>query len=96
MPWDRTEPHPLLVKWANALAGHGRRAVVVGCGLGADAEYVAAVGYATVAFDIADTAVKLARLVAPGGSREQWWTTGSPTSSIRRRTCSARSTWSSR
>jgi hypothetical protein len=43
MPFDRAGPHPLLVDWADncQLAGHERRAIVVGCGLGADAEYIA-------------------------------------------------------
>ena len=43
VPWDRDAPQPLLVAWAQAsgVAGGGRRALVVGCGLGADAEYVA-------------------------------------------------------
>jgi pimeloyl-ACP methyl ester carboxylesterase/SAM-dependent methyltransferase len=63
MPWDRDEPHPLLAAWAadRAVAGRGRRAIVVGCGLGADAEYVARLGFATTAFDIAPTAIELAR-----------------------------------
>jgi pimeloyl-ACP methyl ester carboxylesterase/SAM-dependent methyltransferase len=68
MPWSRTEPHPLLTQWAQARlpTGSGRRAVVVGCGLGADAEYVARHGYDTVAFDIAETAIRLARQRFPG------------------------------
>src|SRR6266545_4949216 len=55
MPWDRTTPNPLLVGWAQARTptGSGHRAIVVGCGLGADAEYVAGLGYHTVAFDVA-------------------------------------------
>lgn len=63
MPWDRQAPHPLLARWAQVrgLRGGGRRAIVVGCGLGADAEYVAGLGYNTVAFDISETAVDLAR-----------------------------------
>jgi pimeloyl-ACP methyl ester carboxylesterase len=63
MPWDRTEPHPLLTQWARGrqLTGTGQRAVVVGCGLGADAEYVSGIGFDTVAFDVADTAIQLAR-----------------------------------
>ncbi len=44
MPWARTDPHPLLVQWAEAKA-------LVGAGL----------GYDTVAFDIAETAVRVAR-----------------------------------
>ena len=63
MPWARAEPHWLLTRWAaeRRLDGSGRRAVVVGCGQGADAEYVARLGFQTVAFDIAETAIRLAR-----------------------------------
>jgi SAM-dependent methyltransferase len=70
MPWDRREPHPLLHQWAQErrLAGAGRRAVVVGCGLGADAEYIAGLGYDTIAFDLSATAVRLARERFPGSS----------------------------
>jgi pimeloyl-ACP methyl ester carboxylesterase/SAM-dependent methyltransferase len=68
MPWDRRAPHPMLVQWAQAqgLSGAGHRAIVVGCGLGADAEYVAGLGYSTVAFDVAETAVHTARKRHPG------------------------------
>jgi SAM-dependent methyltransferase len=68
MPWDRDEPHPLLREWTHAggLAGDGKRAIVVGCGLGADAEHVARLGFATTGFDIAPTAVRLARQRHPG------------------------------
>ena len=61
-PWDRGGPNPLLVEWAEArgLDGTGRRAIVVGAGLGDDAEYFAARGFDTVAFDLAATAVQLA------------------------------------
>jgi SAM-dependent methyltransferase len=67
MPWDRDEPQPLLREWAEArgLDGAGKRAVVVGSGLGADAEYLAACGFATTGFDIAETAVHLARARHP-------------------------------
>jgi SAM-dependent methyltransferase len=63
VPWDRGGPSPLLVEWtaARELDGRGRRAMVVGCGLGDDAEHVAALGYETVAFDIAPTAIRGAR-----------------------------------
>jgi pimeloyl-ACP methyl ester carboxylesterase/SAM-dependent methyltransferase len=63
MPWSREEPHALLVPWAQerGLRGAGQRAVVVGCGLGADAEFVAGLGYDTVAFDISETALAEAR-----------------------------------
>ena len=70
MPWDRDAPHPLLQEWATArgLRGDGARAVVVGCGLGADAEYLAGLGFVTTAFDIAPTAVEVARHRHPGSS----------------------------
>ena len=63
VPWDRDAPNRLLVEWAQEreLRGGGRRAVVVGCGYGADAEFVAHLGFRTVAFDIAPSAVSGAR-----------------------------------
>lgn len=63
LPWSRRKPHPLLTEWAqrNDLAGAGKRAIVPGCGLGADAEYLAGLGFATTAFDISPTAIRLAR-----------------------------------
>jgi SAM-dependent methyltransferase len=68
VPWNREQPQPLLAGWTRerALDGTGLRAVVVGCGLGADAEHVAALGYDTVAFDVSGTAVDLARDRHPG------------------------------
>jgi hypothetical protein len=72
VPWDRGAPHPLLVEWAAArgLEGRGRRAVVVGSGLGQDAEYVAGLGFATVAFDVAATAIRSARARYPQSAVE--------------------------
>jgi SAM-dependent methyltransferase len=63
IPWSRTGPHPMLTEWTqqSRLNGDGRRAAVVGCGLGADAEHVASLGFDTVAFDISETAIRLAR-----------------------------------
>jgi hypothetical protein len=51
------------VEWAQRarLTGTARSAVVVGCALGADAEYVAGLGFDTVGFDVSPTAVDLAR-----------------------------------
>ncbi|HWF53054.1 MAG TPA: class I SAM-dependent methyltransferase [Solirubrobacteraceae bacterium] len=65
VPWDRGAPHPLLVEWIRAdperARGAGRRAIVVGCGFGADAEYLAELGFATTGFDISATAIAGAR-----------------------------------
>lgn len=70
VPWDRPAPTALLVEWAgladSGSAGSGKCAVVVGCGLGRDAEFVAGLGFATTAFDIAETAVRVARERHPG------------------------------
>jgi DNA-binding transcriptional ArsR family regulator len=70
MPFHRHGPHPPLVEWGERrnLVGTGRRAVVVGCGLGADAEYVASRGYQTTGFDISEAAVRIARRRHPGSS----------------------------
>lgn len=72
VPWQRGEPHRLLVEWAAArdVNGAGQRALVVGCGLGDDAEYVAGVGFDTVAFDVAETAVRGARRRFPDSAVE--------------------------
>jgi len=61
MPWDRTDPHDLLEDHLAGRDGAGLRAVVVGAGYGADAERLAALGYATTAFDISPAAVAAAR-----------------------------------
>src|SRR5690606_29859335 len=46
VPWDRGAPHPLLVEWGESAGMRGPgRALVVGCGLGSDAEYVADLGF---------------------------------------------------
>jgi SAM-dependent methyltransferase len=72
VPWDDGAASPLLVEWtaARSLDGRGRRAIVVGSGLGDDAEHVAALGFATVAFDIAPTAIRGARRRFPNSAVE--------------------------
>jgi SAM-dependent methyltransferase len=66
-PWDYGAPRPQLVEWAEAqdLAGGGRKALVVGCGYGADAEFLALLGFRTTAFDFAPTAIAGARREYP-------------------------------
>lgn len=61
VPWQRAAPHPLLVDWANTHPSGSGRAVVVGCGLGDDAELVASLGWTTTAFDISASAVRSAK-----------------------------------
>jgi SAM-dependent methyltransferase len=70
IPWASLAPNPLLVQWAGArsLRGTGRTALVVGCGFGDDAEFVASLGFSVVAFDISPTAIDGARTRFPGSS----------------------------
>lgn len=63
VPWDREEPSELLALWVEQkqFDGKGRSAIVVGCGLGRDAELIARLGFATTAFDVSPTAIDAAR-----------------------------------
>lgn len=63
VPWDRDGPNSRFVAWADsvALVGAGRSALVVGCGYGRDAEYLARLGFEVSAFDIAPSAIEGAR-----------------------------------
>jgi pimeloyl-ACP methyl ester carboxylesterase len=67
MPWDRSDPNQLLAEWSTErrLSGSGRRAMVVGCGLGADAEHVAGLGFRTTAFDVSESAISIAQARHP-------------------------------
>lgn len=64
-PWDHGAPRPQLVEWAGDLAGDGREALVVGCGYGSDAEFLAQRGFLTTGFDFAPTAIAGARRKHP-------------------------------
>ncbi|WP_395728619.1 class I SAM-dependent methyltransferase [Nakamurella sp.] len=69
MPWSRTDPHPLLRRWIDERpAVEPARACVVGCGLGADAEFLAGRGWTTTGFDLSPTAVEQARARHPGSA----------------------------
>lgn len=63
VPWDRGAPHPLLVEWTRQrdFDGLARSALVVGSGLGEDAELIASFGFEVVAFDISGSAIAAAR-----------------------------------
>jgi SAM-dependent methyltransferase len=60
VPWADLAPNHGLVSALAGTRGSGR-AIVTGCGLGDDAEHVASLGFATVAFDVSPTAVDTAR-----------------------------------
>lgn len=59
IPWADMEPNPgLLEFWQkNPLATAGKRALVIGCGLGDDSEQLSMWGFQTTAFDISPTAI---------------------------------------
>lgn len=63
VPWATLEPSPLLVQYLDHAhpTGHGETAMVVGCGLGDDALEMARRGFTVTAFDVAATAIDLAR-----------------------------------
>lgn len=62
-PWDWQAPHPHLIRWAgqNKISGTGRSAIIVGCGYGDDAAFVASLGFRTTGFDYVEAAIEGAR-----------------------------------
>ncbi len=61
VPWALSGPAPALADWLTRNRGQGRSAVVVGCGLGDDAEALAAAGFEVTAFDVAKSAIAWAK-----------------------------------
>jgi SAM-dependent methyltransferase len=59
IPWADLSPNPNLLEWLDReqINGADKKALVVGCGLGDDAEALARYGFAVTAFDISPTAV---------------------------------------
>jgi SAM-dependent methyltransferase len=59
VPWANLTTHPYLQDWLKRYApqGDGRSALVIGCGLGDDAEALAQRGFRVTAFDISPTAI---------------------------------------
>src|SRR5579863_4765115 len=70
VPWADLRPNPYLREWleANPIRGDGRTALVVGCGLGDDAELLAQLGFQVTAFDISGTAIDWCRRRYPESS----------------------------
>jgi SAM-dependent methyltransferase len=59
IPWADMKPNPNLTTWfdTHGLQATRGKALVVGCGLGDDAEYLAGKGFRVTAFDISPTAI---------------------------------------
>ncbi len=62
VPWAFMQANPQLTEWldANNINGAGKTALVVGCGLGDDAQELARRGFDVTAFDISETAISWA------------------------------------
>lgn len=61
--WADLRPNPFMLEWLETIEPdtHNKSAVVVGCGLGDDAEELARRGYNVTAFDVSATAVDWCR-----------------------------------
>ncbi|GAC1392863.1 MAG: methyltransferase domain-containing protein [Vulcanimicrobiaceae bacterium] len=73
IPWADLEPNPNLVEWYNRSEvpiPSGASCLVVGCGLGDDANYLAADGARVAGFDISPTAVAWAAQRFSGANLE--------------------------
>ena len=67
IPWADLEPNEYFVRFAQKtnLQGNGRKALVVGCGLGDDAKYLHELGFDVTGFDISPTAIEWAKRLNP-------------------------------
>ncbi len=72
VPWALPGAVPYLSDWLKGAdapeTGGGRSAVVVGCGLGNDAEALAGAGFEVTAFDVSPSAIAWAKKLSPDSS----------------------------
>ena len=69
VPWAKLEPLPDFVEWLEGEEpGAGRKALVIGCGYGDDAEELARRGWKVSAFDLSPTAIERTRERFPESS----------------------------
>lgn len=66
IPWADLEPNKYFSEWVEkaGFIGDGRKALVVGCGLGDDAIYLNDIGFDVTAFDISPTAIEWAKKIS--------------------------------
>ncbi len=59
VPWAKNQAHPHLQQWLQAYPPKtkDKSALVIGCGLGDDAQLLSSLGYQVTAFDISPTAI---------------------------------------
>jgi 2-polyprenyl-3-methyl-5-hydroxy-6-metoxy-1,4-benzoquinol methylase len=69
VPWAKLIPHPSLQNWLNKTnKPENKTALVIGCGLGDDAEALAQKGYSVKAFDISSSAIAWCRQRFPNST----------------------------
>lgn len=62
IPWAKLSPHPILESFLNSIQIEpNKTALVIGCGLGDDAEILSQKGYQVTAFDISPSAIAWCR-----------------------------------
>tara|TARA_B100001750_G_scaffold211552_1_gene192842 strand:+ start:98 stop:781 length:684 start_codon:yes stop_codon:yes gene_type:complete len=57
IPWAKMEANPKMVEWIAERPEITGRALVIGCGLGDDAEWLSAAGFDVTAFDLAQSSI---------------------------------------
>ncbi|WP_414529823.1 class I SAM-dependent methyltransferase [Nodularia chucula] len=70
IPWAKLTVHPYLEDWLSSgnISGEGLSALVIGCGLGDDAQALADKGFQVTAFDISPTAINWCQQRFPDSS----------------------------
>ena len=68
IPWARMEPHPKMVEWIKNHPEISGKALVVGCGLGDDAEWLEKYGFKITAFDVSKSSIDWCRERFPNSS----------------------------
>lgn len=70
VPWADLQPHPVALAWFEQqnLQGKNQSALVIGCGLGDDAEELARRGFQVTAFDISPNAIVWCKQRFPSSS----------------------------
>ncbi|MBW4442964.1 MAG: class I SAM-dependent methyltransferase [Plectolyngbya sp. WJT66-NPBG17] len=61
VPWARLTANALVLEWLDRGLIRGKKAIVIGCGLGDDAEELAKRGLEVTAFDISESAIAWCR-----------------------------------
>jgi ubiquinone/menaquinone biosynthesis C-methylase UbiE len=69
IPWADLAPNPILIDWLNQSGtAYSGRAIIIGSGLGDDAEELSRRGFETTAFDISESAIAWSRKRFPKSS----------------------------